>query len=255
MTASNKYFKQLSEIVYAECGINLHSGKKTLLQTRLSKCMRACSIKSVKDYLELIKRDANEFMNFIDAVSTNHTYFYRENHHCEYILSVTDKSEHLNIWSAASSSGEEAFSLSFQLLENGYAFNIYASDISTSMLNIGRRGIYHIDKLKNVPLQTIRKFCKKGANKWSDHIKIKNAVKEYVSFERLNLLSDSPPGIFDIIFCRNVMIYFDNSTRQTVVNKLFGALKDGGYFVIGASESLMGIKHKFTTVRPSIYRK
>jgi len=255
MNLSHKQFKLLSDIVYETCGINLHDGKETLLSTRLNKRMRAISIKSVDDYIDLIKKDADEFMSFIDAISTNHTYFYRENQHCDYVLNMVDNSKPLSLWSAASSSGEEAFSISFQLLENGYSFRIYASDISDSMLSIAKRGIYHMDKLRNVPTETIRKFCKKGGGKWENHIKIKATVQSHVTFEKFNLIKDSPPGIFNIIFCRNVMIYFDHRTREYVVDKLFNALENGGHLIVGASESLMGIEHRFKTIKPSIYQK
>ena len=252
---TDRIYRVLKDIVYEESGINLHEGKLELLKARLAKRMRVIKVESISKYVELIRKDANEFVNFIDAVSTNHTFFFRENHHCEFILRNIDNPGYLKIWSAASSSGEEAYSIAVQLLDKGYRFSILASDISNTMLTLARRGIYHKDKVRSVPLQILRRYFQKGCNKWDDHVKVKNGVKDLVSFERHNLLTDSSPGVLDIIFCRNVMIYFDENTKQKVVDKLYGSLKPGGYFIIGAAEGLVGLKHNFKYIEPSIYRK
>jgi len=255
MEATDRTYRILRDIVYEESGINLHEGKLELLKARLAKRMRVVKVESASNYLKLIRKDEDEFVNFIDAVSTNHTFFFRENHHCEFILRNIENPGYLKIWSAASSSGEEPYSIAVQLLDKGCRFEIFASDISNTMLALAKRGIYHKDKVRSVPLQTLNRYFQKGYNRWDDHVKVKRGIKDLVSFGRHNLLTDSSPGIFDIIFCRNVMIYFDENTKQKVVEKLYGSLEHGGYLIIGAAEGLVGLKHDFKFIEPSIYMK
>ncbi|MDY7033965.1 MAG: protein-glutamate O-methyltransferase CheR [Thermodesulfobacteriota bacterium] len=255
MVTTESQYKKLRDLVYRESGINLHEGKLELLKARLAKRMRITRTQSVHEYMKLINSDANEFVNFIDTISTNHTYFFRENHHCEFIIRNIRNSDPLNIWSAASSSGEEAYSIAIQLLNEDFNFKIFASDISNTMLSLARRGIYHKDKVRLVPLQILRRYFQRGYNRWKDHVKIKKEVKDHVTFKKHNLISDSSPGLFHIIFCRNVMIYFDEDTKQRVISKLHGSLEHGGYLIIGAAEGLVGLEHGFTYLQPSIYRK
>jgi len=252
---TQREFKILSDIVYKECGINLHDGKQELLTARLAKRLRIVQLKSVRQYLDLIKNDQNEFVNFIDAVSTNHTFFFRENHHCEFLLENEDNSKYLKIWSAACSSGEEPYSVAIQLLDGGYRFDILASDISNTMLSLAKRGIYHKDKVRLVPLKMLRMYFQKGHGQWDGHARVKNEVRKHIDFGKHNLLTDNCPGKFNIIFCRNVMIYFDDSTKQRVMNKLYSSLEDGGLFILGAAEGLVGIEHHLKYLKPSIYRK
>jgi len=217
--------------------------------------MRIKSISSVSDYMNLILNDPDEFNEFIDATTTNHTFFFRENKHCEYIINTLEKTKPLKIWSAASSSGEEAYSLAVQLLANAFSFSIFASDVSNSMLNLGRRAIYPSDRVREVPSPLLHTYFQKGEDRWKHHVKVKPVVRKLVTFEKFNLLSDKPSDIYDIIFCRNVMIYFDPPTRQNVVTSLCKALKPGGYFFVGMSESLNGLLHPLTSILPSGYQK
>ena len=252
---SPEQHQKLSRIVYNESGIVLNEKKYSLLVTRLAKRMRIMKISSVSDYIDLISRDPDEFTEFIDATTTNHTFFFRENKHCEYLLNTLDKAAPLKIWSAASSSGEEAFSIAVQLLAHSFTFNILASDVSESMLDLGRRAIYPNQRVRNVPLPLLHEYFQKGKGKWKDHVKVKPEIQKLVTFEKFNLLSDTPLDTFDIIFCRNVMIYFDGQTRQKVVTRLSKSLKPGGYFFVGLSESLNGLEHSLTRILPSGYQK
>ena len=252
---SHAQHKKLSQIVYKESGVVLNGKKYSLLVARLAKRMRIMKIASVADYMNLISNDPQEFNAFIDATTTNHTFFFRENKHCEYIIKTLDPKKPLKIWSAASSSGEEAFSLAVQLLADSFTFNIFASDVSDSMLNLGRRAVYPIDRVRNVPLPILRAYFQKGSGRWKDHVRVKPGVQQLVTFAKFNLLSDTPQDAFDIIFCRNVMIYFDTPTRQKVVDNLCSALKPGGYFFLGLAESLNGLNHSLTTILPSGYQK
>lgn len=253
---TDSQFKSLSNTVYKVCGINLTDSKKNLLKARIAKRLRVTKKTSITDYIRMIESDPDEFKHFIDGITTNHTYFFRENKHCEFILRTIPPSRPLKIWSAASSSGEEAYSIAIQLLENGFNFRIFASDISAAMLDTAQAGVYPIERAKSIPLALLRKYFQKGVNASSDKIKIKESVKTHVTFGKYNLVSGSPPSSeYDIIFCRNVMIYFDLPTKQKVVDDMYKALKPGGYFIFGQSESIVGITSPFKTISPSIYQK
>ncbi len=252
---SPSQLKKLSRIVYEESGIVIGEKKLALLRARIAKRIRVTKTKTISEYIELIAQSHEEFLDFIDAITTNHTFFFRENRHCEFIVKNIDSSLPLKIWCAASSSGEEPYSIAVQLLSANFKFSIFASDISDSMLKIARRGIYPQERLKQFPHPSLSRYFQKGQRKWAHTIRVKPEVQRYVSFDKFNLISDSPTQQFDIIFCRNVMIYFDNKTRQRVVNNLLSALKPGGFFFVGMSESLNGIDHPLSHVIPSTYRK
>jgi chemotaxis protein methyltransferase CheR len=252
---TQREFKAFRDIVYKGCGIHLHEGKRELLTARLSKRLRVVQLKRASQYLDLIKKDQNEFVNFIDAISTNHTFFFRENHHFEFLLKNVDNANCLKIWSAACSSGEEPYSMAIQLLDRRYRFDVVASDISNKMIFLAKRGIYHKDKVRLVPLNMLRKYFQKGHGQWDGYVRVKNEVRKHIDFGRHNLLTDDCPEKFNIILCRNVMIYFDDKTKQKVINKLYRSLEDGGFFVLGAAEGLVGIEHQFKYLEPSIYRK
>lgn len=251
MHLTKRQFGRFSRLVYQECGINLHAGKQQLLQARLAKRLRQTGIESVDEYLHCIENNHEERTHFFDAVSTNHTFFFRERQHFECL-----KKGSLNIWCAAASSGEEPYSVAIDCLEKGFSPMILATDISTYVLELGERGIYGIEKAKGTPAYILKKYFQKGQRKWEGYIKVRDEVKKIVKFGRFNLLTDPMPTIeFDVIFCRNVLIYFDQITKTKVVNRLYSALKRGGYFVIGGAESLNNISHPYKYLKPSIYVK
>ena len=254
-TLTESQFIQLSKLVYKESGINLKDNKKSLLQARLAKRLRATNTSSISEYIKLLADDPIEYVHFIDGVTTNHTYFFRENKHIEFILDNVGPDRHLKIWSAASSSGEEAYSIAIQLYAKSYSFSIIGSDISDTMLETASKGIYPIERAKSIPLPILHRYFKKGKNSFQNYIKIKDEIKQFVSFKKFNLVTDITSEKFDIIFLRNVMIYFDLKTKQRVVDHIRRALKEGGYFIIGQSENLLGITAEFKTVSPSIYLK
>jgi len=247
-------FRELSRLVYATSGICLPETKLGLVKARIAKRLRVLRINTANEYISLIRHDSNEFRNFIDAMTTNHTFFFRENGHFEFILRHVDNARHLDVWSAACSTGEEPYSLAVQLLDNAYNFHVYASDISDSVLKIARKGIYPKEKAQKIPLPILRKYFKQGRDEWKDYVKVRGEVKKFTSFGKHNLLSSSSRQQYDIIFCRNVMIYFDNETRQKVVLNLCKALKAKGYLFVGMSESLRGIEHSLKHVSPGVYR-
>ncbi len=237
--------------MYHECGINLHDGKQQLLQARLSKRLRKTGITSIKEYIRILEKDDEERIRFLDAVSTNHTFFFRESHHFKVLTP-----SHMQIWCAACSSGEEPYSIAMHCLENGFRPSILATDISTNVLDKAGKAIYPIDRARSLPQVTTRKYFQKGLGKWGDFIRVKEEVRRMVTFSRFNLVSDPlPMSEFDIIFCRNVLIYFDNIIKERVIGRLTNRLKVNGYLIIGGAESLNSIHHPLKYVNPSTYRK
>jgi chemotaxis protein methyltransferase CheR len=251
MKVTAKQFKQFSELVYHECGINLHDGKQQLLAARLAKRLRVTGITNVDEYLRILDTDSRELINFLDAISTNHTYFFRESHHFSVLTESCRK-----IWCAASSSGEEPYSIAMDCLEKGFAPEILATDISTKVLRLAQQGVYPVERAKSVVPNVLKRYFQKGTGKWEGFIRVKDHLRKMVNYQRFNLLSDPLPNHqFDIVFCRNVLIYFDNTVKTDVVNKLYKAVKPAGYFVIGGAESLNNIQHGFKYIRPSIYQR
>ena len=267
-------FERISRLVYEHCGINLHDGKKELVKARLSKRLREGSFRSFSDYYKhIISPDGNdELVTMIDSLSTNVTYFFREEGHFAKLRQIMpsmlktsskgNRSEAVRVWSAGCSTGEEPYSLAITLSEctNGrqadIAIMIMATDISTRVLNAAVTGTYPQDKLKNISPQILKKYFQLGYGRWEGYCRIKKEVRDMVRFMRFNLM-ETPPShfLFDVIFCRNVMIYFDKATQANLVKRFYNCLNKGGYFFIGHSESLNGLDHYFSYVEPSVYRK
>ncbi len=243
-------FQQFSRLVYEQCGINLHEGKKALLQARLNKRLRTTGIDSYRDYFEFITSGANpgEFVNFLDSISTNLTYFFREAQHFDFMNRVAlpelieekrkERNTRIRIWSAGCSTGEEPYSLAMCVLAHlqdstRWDFKILATDISTRVLETASRGVYSEEKVQKVP-PALRQshFRKVGGESGNSDFAVTPDLKRLVTFYRLNLKEPYPfKGPFDFIFCRNVMIYFDKRTQEELVNKMAGFLGSGGTFV------------------------
>jgi chemotaxis protein methyltransferase CheR len=259
---SKNQFLELQNLVYQSSGINLHEGKKELLKSKLAKRMRLTR-KNFDQYLAYLASNEQEVVEFIDTVTTNHSYFFRENNSIAYMVHhfktiATKKNQVFKIWCAACSTGDEPYSIAMQLLEAGLDFSILATDISHSVLTTAVRGIYRIDKTRDVPKALLHRYFQQGTGKYQGHVKIKKQVQAHINFERFNLITDTPPGQgFDAVVCRNVMIYFDLPTSERVVNKLYGAVAARGFFAIGNAESLMNLTHKFSSIPkvPSLYVK
>jgi chemotaxis protein methyltransferase CheR len=265
-------FLQYSRLIYEQCGINLHEGKKALLQARLNKRLRLTGIRSYKDYFNFITCGANpgEFVNFLDSISTNLTYFFREVQHFDFMNNVAlpklieekrkQRETRIRIWSAGCSTGEEPYSLAMCVLshlqdETRWDFRILATDISTRVLETAARGIYSAEKVEKVPAPLRQAYLQKVGGRENTDYQISARVKRLITFYRLNLKEPYPfKGPFDFIFCRNVMIYFDKRTQEELVNKMAAFLAKGGYFCVGHSESLTGLDHKLSHVQPAIYR-
>lgn len=263
MEISNNEFNTLVQLIYSESGIHIHAGKMELLKSKIAKRMRNTRISSCSDYLKYLTKNKDEIVEFIDTVTTNHSYFFRENRNIENMINALlllagSSSKSFKIWCAACSTGDEPYSVALQMLEKGLDFTMLATDISHSVLNIAIRGVYSSDRVKNIPVPVLHKYFQKGRGKQAGYIRVKKDLMRHVDFKKFNLITDSiPNGKYDVILCRNVMIYFDNPTTERLINRLYHALKPGGFLVIGQAESLMGLKHGFKTVKtiPSTFKK
>jgi chemotaxis protein methyltransferase CheR len=271
---SLQLFRQFSQLVYQQCGINLHEGKRELLQARLNKRLRATGIPTYQEYYRYITSSDSdaEIIQFLDCISTNLTYFFREPKHFEFLEQVAvpelleakrkSKSMRIRIWSAGCSTGEEPYSLAMSLLtqleeRDQRDFRILATDISTRVLEIARRGAYTKDRIDKVPAGLRQKYLqKRNGTNGEAFFEVVPLLKQIVAFRRLNLKESFPfQGPFDCIFCRNVMIYFDKPTQQDLIQRMAAYLTPGGYLFVGHSESLTGLQHPLHYVRPSTYRK
>jgi len=265
-------FQKISRLVYEQCGINLHDGKKELVKARLGKRLREGNFSSFSDYFRYVTtaEGQDELVMMIDSLSTNLTYFFRESGHFKKLRSVLPemaagrggdrRNARLQIWSAGCSSGEEPYSLAITvkeiLREKPESVSILATDISTRVLDTAIRGVFPRERMKDVSDQILRTYFRYGSGKWTGFYQVKKEIRDMVRFQRFNLM-DLPPADFasDVIFCRNVMIYFDKPTQEMLVNRLYQTLNKGGYFFVGHSESLTGLTHPFNYIEPSVYRK
>jgi chemotaxis protein methyltransferase CheR len=270
---SDELFERFSRLVYRECGINLHSGKKELLQARLNKRLRATGLSSYRDYYDYITSSGNngEIVHFLDCISTNLTYFFREPKHFEFLDGIAlpaliqsktgERNARIRIWSAGCSTGEEPYSLAMCVLGHlqdpgKWDFKILATDISTRVLQIGMNGVYPHDKIAKVPKDLQKMHFRRQSLQTGECFEVNPRLREIITFRRLNLKEKYPfSGPFDFIFCRNVMIYFDKETQQDLVQKMAAYLSPGGYLMVGHSESLTGLHHPLSYVQPSVYRR
>jgi len=265
-------FEFIRGLVYEHSRISLGADKRELVSARLGKRLRATNLATVTDYCQLLKSesDGDELAHLIDAISTNHTFFFREIAHFDFLsgtalpeMKARAKQEHwaqFRIWSAACSSGEEPYSVAMLLDETiGATWNwrIEATDISNRILERARAGIYREETVGKLETARVRKHFQRGHGPQEGNFRIKPRLQAAINFQRLNLLEGPPPfdQLFHVIFCRNVMIYFDRATQEELVQKLTRQIVPGGYLFVGHSESLTGIRHTLQMVRPAIYRR
>lgn len=263
-----KDFKYISDLVYYYSGINLHEGKKELVRARLCKRLRDLDLHSFRAYCDYIKEygGADEVTILLDTLSTNLTCFFREQRHFDFLqrempnIIRENKKQgrlRLRLWSTACSSGEEAYSLALIVAEYLQQFpnldaKILGTDVSAAILRQASAGIYRKEKLRDVPLSLKSKYFSFANGVY----RISDAIKPLVKFRQLNVIGAWPfKGPFDIIFCRNMMIYFDKETQMQLVERLYNYLTSGGYLFVGHSESLIGIRHNFKYVEPTVYKK
>ena len=264
-------FRRFSEFITAESGIKMPLTKKTMLEARLQKRLRALGLGSHRDYCEFLfspEGMERELAQLIDVVTTNTTHFFREPKHFE-ILSqqvAPDIFRRKNggraaIWSAGCSTGEEPYTLAMVLSEfaaqnPGFAFSILATDISTQVLQQAQRAVYPEDRIEGIPQEYKRKYLLRSKDRTRRLVRMGPELRRLIQFRRLNFMNDFDfRDLQDVIFCRNVVIYFDRGTQEQLFKRFCGKLAPGGYLFIGHSESLTGMDLPLVPVAPTVYRK
>jgi chemotaxis protein methyltransferase CheR len=257
-------FIQFQRFIFDNAGITMTVAKKALVMGRLSKRLSVHGLDSYGAYFNLLANGKNqaEVQMAVDLLTTNETYFFREIKHFEFlrarVLSERSRPQPYRIWSAASSSGEEAYSMAMVLMDcmQTTPWEILGTDISTRVIEGAQRALYSMDRGRHIPNDYLRRFCRKGGGDYDGFLLVDQVLRRKVTFRQVNLNTALPEiGKFDIVFLRNVMIYFNNETKREVVARVIATIKPGGYFCIGHSESLNDISTAVQMVSPSIYQK
>lgn len=274
-TLSKSDFARLSGFIYDQCGIKMPDSKKIMVEARLRKRLRELEMNSYSDYCSFLfsqNGSSEEITQMVDVITTNKTDFFREPKQFEFLkdralnelisLDGAGTQRPLKVWSAGCSTGEEPYTLSIVLNEfaqqySRYSFNILATDISTRVLEKAVTGIYEMEKTAPIQQSLMQKYFLKSKNKEKKLVRVKPELRKSIDFQWLNFMDDDF-GIsekFDLIFCRNVIIYFDKPTQDRLIAKLIGHLRPGGYFFLGHSESIFDGNLPLVQMAASTYRK
>ncbi len=262
-------FQRIRKIVYDYAGINLTEAKKNLVYNRLTKRIRFLGLHSFKDYIDYVERTGeSEFMQMINAITTNLTFFFRENHQFEFLkeqafpelMQLNKATKKVRIWSAGCSTGMEPYSIAIVVKETfppDWDVRILATDLDSEVLNIAQKGIYKLEHVKDVDMARKKRWFLKGKGANADKVKVKPELQEIIDFRQLNLMDkkwdiETP---MDIIFCRNVVIYFDKPTQKVLFHRYAEVLRSKGYLIIGHSESLYEVSDEFKLLGRTIYQK
>lgn len=266
-------FGRLSTFVYEELGIKMPYQKKIMLQGRLQKRVTDLNLNTFKEYIDFVfskEGQSDEIIKMIDLITTNKTDFFRESTHFDYLTdtvlpqmcSVKSGRKLIRLWSAGCSSGEEPYTIAIvmkEFLQNHpeFDFEIFATDISLRILQKAASAIYSEDRISMIPLALKKKYFLKSKDYLNKTVKLVPEIRSRVTFSRLNFMDSyySVEKEFDIVFCRNVLIYFDRETQQDVICKLSSKLKTDGYFFLGHSESITNMKVPLKQIKPTIFRK
>lgn len=266
---SDKDFKAFSDFIYSEYGIKMPPVKRVMLQGRLLKRIRELNMNSYTEYKEYFfsnEGQKKEIFNFLNVVTTNKTDFFREPVHFDFlrdeVLPNHKESGFFKVWSAGCSSGEEPYTISIVLNEYkrlmpNFNFSIHGSDISNRVLSTAAKGVYAENKIALMPLELKKRYFLKSKDRTSPTVRVKPELQRNIALKHVNLM-DSHYDMnesFDVIFCRNVLIYFDRATQERVISKLCHYLKPGGIFFIGHSESLSGMDVPLEHIKPTIFKK
>jgi chemotaxis protein methyltransferase CheR len=260
-------FELISKLAYQHFGLDLSPSKQSLVSARLGKRLRELGLRSFREYYDHVTSDRTgaAMASMVDCLTTNHTSFFRELRHfdflCETVVPELRSRSHIYLWSAACSSGEEPYSIAMSLLEQSHPeaetrVKIMATDISTRVLEKARCGTYTTDRVKEIPPLMLQRYLQKDHGTGAGSYTFKKNVRSMIEFRQLNLMDRLQDGRrYSVIFCRNIMIYFDKPTQQDLVHRMSAHLEDGGYLFIGHAESLNLISHELDYVSPAIYRK
>jgi len=261
---NDQEFSQFQKLIYQLAGISLSPAKKALVGGRLAKRLTKHSLNSYGDYFKLLTagRNTDELQVAVDLLTTNETYFFREPKHFDFlrdkVLPVHKPGCKFRVWSAACSSGEEPYSIAMVVADHlgDGPWEVVASDICTRVLDKARTGHYPMDRIDGISREHLSRYCLKGVSSQENTLLVDKKLRSRVNFMQVNLNQSLPSlGEFDLIFLRNVMIYFDQETKRQIVQRMLPLLKRGGHFLIGHSESLHGVIDTLHPLAPSIYRK
>lgn len=263
-------FSRFCALAHDRAGICLKPGKEELVKARVAKRQRALGLNNVADYLQYLEADptGEEMVQFLDVISTNFTSFFREPDHLEELAQTVKQwkqkgGKKLRLWSAASSSGEEGYSMAITVMEalggEDVDWRILGTDISTNVLAVAQQGVYPASRLETLPRGLLGKYFKPVTGDFAadePHYQVNQELRSRVSFARMNLSRPPFPmrGPMDVVFCRNVFIYFDQDVRQKVVSEVERLIAPGGLFCIGHTETLTGVRYSLKLVRPSVFR-
>jgi chemotaxis protein methyltransferase CheR len=257
-------FTKFQSFIFDEAGITLADTKKALVSGRLAKRLAHYRLDSYSDYLKLLlgRSDPGEVQIAVDLLTTNETYFFREPRHFDLLRQLARDAAReeraLRVWSAASSTGEEPYSIAMVLADaqGDLPWSVLGTDLSSRVLRHARIGHYQQERANNVPAEYLKSYCLRGIGTETGTLLIQRGVRDRVQFSQVNLNKPLPAlGQFDIIFLRNVMIYFNSETKRQVVQRLLGQLRPGGHLLVGHSETLNDINSTVRSIAPSIYMK
>jgi len=260
-------FEEICRLIYDRVGITLNEKKEALVQARLGKRLRTLGLTSYRDYIDLVNADESgeEITHLVDAITTNVTHFFRENHHFEFLATTLkpwagEKQDRFRIWCAAAATGEEPYSIAITVLEtlgDRTDTRILATDISTRALAEARAARYPQRDTATVSDHILKTYFSRLSSPEGAVYEVNDRARQLVTFARLNLSTPPFPmkGPFDVIFCRNVMIYFDNTVRKRLLDNCYGLLRPGGYLLVDHAKSLSGMLSNFKFVAPAIYVK
>lgn len=269
---SGEDFDRLSKFIYSVAGIKLPPVKRIMLQSRLQKRLRALDIADFKSYTDYVTSAAGqqeELVHMLDVVSTNKTDFFREPVHFDYLKATVlpdivaeGRQRMVKFWSAGCSSGEEPYTIAMVVSEfceqnPGVDFSILGTDISTRILSMAVNAVYKEERVADIPFEMKRKYFLRSKDREKATVRVVPTLRRKCTFMRLNFMDETyrVPDIYDVVFCRNVLIYFDRKTQETVIRKLCGKLKTGGHFFLGHSESIMNMDLPLRQLKPTIFVK
>ena len=263
-------FKVVKNLVADQTGIHLTDAKKDLVYGRLSKRIRKLGLSSFLEYIEYVKHDhEEELINFINAITTNLTSFFRENHHFDYLgntllprlLKSNEDTRKIRIWSAGCSTGEEPYSIAMTILDNlenlqNWDIKILATDLDTNVIQTASAGIYPIERINGIDSKLKKRWFLNGKGQKSGFVKVSSELQDLIIFRQLNLMNKWPmKGEFDAIFCRNAVIYFDKPTQKILFDRFANILTHNGTLFIGHSETLFKVSDRFKSLGSTIYQK
>ncbi len=265
---TDKDFKRVQKIAYDFAGIDLNDSKNNLVYNRLAKRIRFLGMSAFHEYLDYVEQQGeSEFIHLINSITTNLTFFFRENHHFEYLansvipelLKKNATTKKIRIWSAGCSTGEEPYSIAIVLKESvpaGWDAKVIATDLDSNVVNTGMTGVYKVDRLKGISEERKNRWFMKGEGSKAGFVKTKKELQGAIEFGQLNLMDSWPfKECFDVIFCRNVVIYFDKPTQSKLFNRYAEQLSNEGHLMVGHSESLYKVCDRFELLGQTIYKK